>query len=158
MLEQLLGEQRESEAGDATSVPVHDGETGSTESVVESPAFRVGRTLFGGVLAFMALDNLRNLDQRIGYAESNGAPAPEVSVPGVSVSLLLGSVGVALWRLPAVAAAAVAGFFVGVTPVMHDFWSEDDPEQRQQQRIHFLKNAALLGAALAFLRVGRRSD
>jgi uncharacterized membrane protein YphA (DoxX/SURF4 family) len=129
----------------------------SEESVVGSTLFRLGRVLFGGILAFVALDNLRNLDERIQYAESKGAPNPDVAVPAVSAGLLLGSVGVALWRLPSLAAAAVAWFFVSVTPVMHDFWTLEDPEQKQQQLTHFLKNTALLGAALAFLKLGRRT-
>lgn len=122
----------------------------------ERRAFRVGRWLYGGVLAVMALDNLRNREQMVGYAESKGAPAPERTVPAVSASLLVGAVGVALWRFPRAAASAVAAFFLAVTPVMHDFWALDDPEEAQQEQIHFLKNAALLGAALAFLGLGNR--
>lgn len=125
-------------------------------SVVASPLFRLGRGLFGGVLAFTAIDNLRNLDQRTEYAEAKGAPRPELSVPGASAGLLLGSVGVALWRVPSLAAASVAGFLAGITPVMHDFWNLDDDEQKQQETTHFLKNAALFGAALVFLRLARR--
>ena len=155
MLELLRGTSRESTDREAYTVPVRDEESGS---VVRTPLFRLGRALFGGILAFMALDNLRNLDERIGYAEANGAPAPDLSVPGVSLALLLGSVGVALWRLPSLAASAVAGFFVSITPVMHDFWTLEDPEQKQQQLIHFMKNTALLGAALAFLRLARRGE
>ena len=128
----------------------------SQQSVTDSRLFRLGRFLFGGILAFMALDNLRNLDERIQYAEAKGAPFPNRSVPAVSASLLLGSIGVALWRLPSLASAAVAWFFVSVTPVMHDFWTLDDPEQKQQQLIHFMKNTALLGAALSFLKLGRQ--
>ena len=128
----------------------------SGTSVADSRLFRLGRVLFGAVLAFMAIDNLRNLDERIGYAEAKGAPSPETTVPAVSASLLLGSIGVALWRLPSLSSAAVAWFFASVTPVMHDFWTLEDPEQKQQQMIHFLKNTALLGAALAFLRIGRQ--
>ena len=127
-------------------------------SVVSSPLFRVGRALFGGLLAFMAVDNLRNLDERIGYAESKGVPFPNVSVPVGSANLFLGGVGIALWRRPASAAAAVASFFITTTPIMHDFWAVDDPEQKQQEVFQFLKNTALLGAALAFLRIGRRTE
>lgn len=124
----------------------------------QSRLFRLGRALFGGVLAFMAVDNLRNLDQRVQYAESKGVPNPGRAVPGVTTLLLLGSLGVAFWRRPSAAGAAIASFFVSVTPVMHDFWRTDDPDQRQQQLLHFLKNTALLGAALAFIQFGRRSD
>jgi hypothetical protein len=38
-----------------------------------------------------------------------------------------------------------------MTPVVHDLWSVDDPEQRQSEMTDFLKNATLLGAALVFV-------
>ncbi|ELY95022.1 DoxX family protein [Natrialba hulunbeirensis JCM 10989] len=143
-----------------------DGETGdqlsSTESEPADPPassswlFRLGRALFGGILAFNALDNLWNLDERIAYAEAKNTPFPEFTVPMTSGGLLLGGIGVALWRRPSAAAALIAGFLVSVTPVMHDFWNVEDPEEKQQQIIHFLKNTALFGAALAFLKFGRR--
>ncbi len=128
----------------------------ATPAVIGTPAFRVGRALLGGVLAFMALDNFRNREESVAYARSKGAPMPEVSVPVVSGLLLSGGLGIALWRYPRAAAAAAASFFVSVTPVMHDFWTLDDPEERQQQMIHFLKNTALLGATLALFALGRR--
>lgn len=126
-------------------------------SAETSWVFRFGRALFGGILAFNALDNLWNLDERIAYAEAKNTPLPEYAVPATSGGLLLGGIGVALWRRPSAAAALIAGFLVSVTPVMHDFWNLDDPEEKQQQLIHFLKNTALFGAALAFLRFGRRN-
>ncbi|SEP09004.1 hypothetical protein SAMN04487948_113115 [Halogranum amylolyticum] len=45
----------------------------------------------------------------------------------------------------------IALFFLGVTPVMHDFWSVDDPQQRQAEMTNFLKNATLFGAALVLV-------
>lgn len=139
-----------------TGEPSDDG--GERASLTDSAPFRLGRLLFGGVLAFMALDNLRNLEDQIEYAEANGAPLPDLSVPAVSSSLFVGSVGLAVWRAPVTAASMVAAFFVAITPVMHDFWAVDDPETRQSQQIHFLKNAALLGATLTFLAAGLRAE
>lgn len=127
------------------------------EPVETAPLFRLGRILFGGVLAVNAIDNFRNLEGRVAYAEAKGAPRPEVSVPAISGGLLAGSIGIALWRVPTAAAAGVAGFLAGVTPVMHDFWNAEGEEQ-EQELIHFLKNTALLGAALALLGLGRKSD
>lgn len=126
--------------------------------VFDASVFQLGRALFGGILAFLAIDNLRNLQERIQYAEAKDAPAPDLTVPALSTGLLLGSVGLALWRLPRASATAVAGFFLGVTPVMHDFWNAEDEETQQQEIIHFLKNGALLGAALVFLQLGRQRD
>ena len=147
MLETLQRERRTDEEQSA----------GDQRPVAQTSLFRLGRAIFGGILAFLALDNLRNLEGRIQYAEAKGTPLPKLSVPTSSAGLLLGSLGVALWRLPSTAAAAVAWFFGAVTPVMHDFWNSEDPEQRQQEFLHFLKNSALFGAALVFLKVGERT-
>jgi putative oxidoreductase len=132
------------------------GPTDDTGSMTDTALFRLGRLLFGGVLAFNAIDNLRNLEGRIEYAEFKGAPAPERTVPASSVGLLLGGLGLVFWRLPVGAALGVAGFLFGTTPLMHDFWNQEDPEGRQQERIQFLKNTALFGAALALAAIARR--
>ncbi|WP_436344297.1 DoxX family membrane protein [Natronorubrum sp. FCH18a] len=150
----LSQERQQSDSG--STVGTDPSGTGS--EVTESTLFRLGRLLFGGILAFNALDNLRNLEGRIAYAESKDVPAPQLSVPAISGGLLMGGIGIALWRVPAAAGAAIASFLIGVTPMMHDFWNVDDPEEQQQQLIHFLKNTALLGAALAFLKVGQREN
>lgn len=121
-----------------------------------SMTFRLARALFGGVLAFMALDNFRNLEGRVQYAESKGAPNPDITVPFATGALFFGGLGIAFWKLPTLAAGAVLTFFAGVTPEMHDFWEMEGDEQ-QQELIHFLKNAALFGAGLAFLRIATES-
>jgi len=132
------------------------GPDAERRSVVATPLFRLGRAIFGGILALLAIDNLRNLDERIEYARAKDAPAPDLSVPGISIVLLLGSIGVTLWRLPSASAAAVAAFFAAVTPQMHDFWTIEDDQERQQEFFQFLKNGALFGAAIALARLARR--
>lgn len=54
--------------------------------------------------------------------------------------------GAGLW--PRMAAAALAGTLVPTTLAGHPFWEHEDPQQRAQQRIHFLKNLAMLGGLL----------
>lgn len=153
---QPRSEQSESRAERASRTDQPSTARWSERELTDTTLFRIGRGLFGGLLAFMAVDNFRTLDETIGYAESKGAPMPRTTVPAVSSSLLVGSLGLALWRAPVVAASAVAAFFATITPVMHDFWAIDDAERRQQQQIHFLKNLALLGASLVFAALGRR--
>ena len=133
-------------------------ESGAQSDVTQTTGFRIGRILFGGILAFNAVDNLRNLEGRIDYADAKDAPMARISVPTISGSLLLGGLSVALWRAPAAGATAIASFLIGITPIMHDFWNEDDPQQQQQEMTHFLKNTAMLGAALAFLEIGQREE
>ena len=158
---QLRSQSQTRDRTDADVRPRTGGESTASDrsdSVADATLFRVGRALFGGVLALNAVDNLRNLEERAGYADAKNAPAPKQSVPAVSGALLAGGLGVVLWRRPAAAAAAIAGFLASTTPVMHDFWNQEDEQERQQELIHFLKNTALFGAALAFMTEGQRRE
>jgi hypothetical protein len=40
-----------------------------------------------------------------------------------------------------------------VSPTIHDFWTVKDRQQREQEMINFMKNMALLGAAIALAGV-----
>jgi len=55
---------------------------------------------------------------------------------------------------PVLAAGALAAFLLISAVTMHDFWSIDDPEERQSEMTSFLKNVYGAGAALALLAVG----
>ena len=118
----------------------------STDRPVVPPA-KYGRLLYGGILFYTAVENVQNLEGRIGYAEAKGVPVPDVLVPLASGLLLAGSVGVTLWRYPRLSAAAVSAFLLGVTPTMHDFWNAEEGD-RTTEKNQFLKNVSMLGAAL----------
>jgi len=47
-------------------------------------------------------------------------------------------------------AAAIIAFLASVSPVMHGFWSMEEPDRKMQEMVNFSKNMALLGSALAF--------
>lgn len=128
------------------------------KAITRATFFRLGRLVYGGILAMLAVDGLRNVEQRTQSAAAKGVPMPKYAHVISHVLLLLGSVGISLWRAPKLATGAVVTFLLGVTPPMHDFWAIDDPEQRQQETFHFLKNTALLGTALAFFGVARRTE
>ena len=113
-------------------------------------ALLVGRVLFGGVLAFMGLNHFMQADAMAGYAESKGLPAPRLAVLGSGALLALSGLGIVVGAFPLLAALGLVAFFVVTTPTMHDFWRAGD-EQQQQEMTQFLKNAALLGAALTFI-------
>ena len=114
------------------------------------PPSLLGRLLFGGMLAVAAINAFRGMEGQIAYAESKGVKDAGYLVPLSSGMLAFGSVGIAFWRFPRLATGAVVTFFAGVTPVMHDFWNASGQE-RQNELNHFIKNGAMLGAALAFL-------
>ena len=122
-----------------------------TDSTDENVPSALGRVLFAGGLAILAVRNLTNLDGRVAYAEAKGVPVADKLVPVSSGLLLGGSLGIGLWKLPKLAAGSVAAFFIGVTPVMHDFWAVDS-ESRDEELTSFLQNLTLLGAAIAFFK------
>jgi uncharacterized membrane protein YphA (DoxX/SURF4 family) len=78
---------------------------------------------------------------------------PDIAVMASGAALIIGGGSLLLGIKPKVGAAAVAGFLAGVSPVMHDFWKQDVPQQRQTDMIQFSKNMALLGGALALMSV-----
>lgn len=96
-----------------------------------------------------------NLDGRISYADAKGVPKADTLVPAASGLLLGGGLGISAWKLPKVSAGSVAAFFIGVTPLMHNFWAVED-EQRGEELTAFLQNLALFGAALAFFQRARQ--
>lgn len=122
------------------------------ESGLEGALLLGARVLFGGLLAFQGLNHFLQHEQMTGYAEMKGVPLPGVGVVASGLILVGGGLGIVLGVFPAIAAGALAVFFVVTTPLMHDFWAVDD-EQVQDEMIHFIKNAELLGASLLFLAV-----
>lgn len=121
------------------------------ETTIGGFAFLIGRVLFGVLLGFMGFNHFMNLDGMSGYAESKGVPFARLGVIGSGLLLVLGGLAIVLGVYPLLGAAAIALFFLGVTPIMHDFWTVEDREQRQAEMTNFLKNATLFGAALVLL-------
>jgi uncharacterized membrane protein YphA (DoxX/SURF4 family) len=110
----------------------------------------LARALFGLVLGYLAVGNLLAYEDTVAYARSKGAPLAGVAVPAASVLLLAGAASIVLGAFPALGALAVIVFLLGVTPVMHDFWSLEGMD-RQNEQIAFLKNVGLLAGALFVL-------
>lgn len=124
------------------------------ETTLGAVGFLLGRVLFGGVLAFMGLNHFVQRAEMTGYAASKGLPAPDAAVLASGAVLLLGGLGLVAGAFPVLASSALAGFLLVASVTMHDFWTVGDPEARQQELTHFLKNAALAGGALVLLAVG----
>lgn len=61
---------------------------------------------------------------------------------------VVGGVMLALGRCPRLAALALAATLVPTTLAAHRYWEADDPSERAQQRIHFLKNLSMMGGLL----------
>ncbi|TYT61016.1 DoxX family protein [Natrialba swarupiae] len=121
------------------------------------PPSRLGRTLYSGILMYMAIDGFQNNDKRVAVAEEKGVPMADVLVPFVTGMLFVANLGVLCWKFPRASAGALIVFFLGTTPGIHDFWTMEG-EKRQANKINFCKNVALLGGALVFLEEANRHE
>ena len=116
-------------------------------------AFLLGRVVLGGFFLYNGIHHFTARKMMAGYAQSKGVPLPDVAVTVTGAALVMGGASLLLGVKPKLGAVAILGFLAGVSPVMHDFWNEEDPQQRQTNLIHFSKNMALVGAALALMGV-----
>jgi putative oxidoreductase len=116
-------------------------------------AFLLGRVLFGGFFLYSGINHFKSKQHMAGYTASKGVPAPELSVLVSGLALIVGGASVITGVKPKLGATALLGFLATVSPLMHDFWNSQDPQARQNDLVHFSKNVALLGAALALAGV-----
>jgi putative oxidoreductase len=115
--------------------------------------FLLGRLIFGGFFIYNGINHLKNRKSLAEYAKSKNVPSAELAVAGSGVLLLAGGTSVLLGVKPRLGALAILGFLAGASPMMHDFWKDEDPNQRQSNMINFMKNLALAGGALALMGV-----
>ena len=76
------------------------------------------------------------------YASSKHVPQPELAVTATGAAPVRGGASILLGVKPKLGAAALIGFLAGVSPIMHDFWREQDPNKRMEDMIQFTKNMA----------------
>jgi uncharacterized membrane protein YphA (DoxX/SURF4 family) len=114
-------------------------------------SYLLGRMIFGGYFLYAGIHHLQESESMAQYTASKGIPAPELAVKATGVALIAGGTSVLLGLKKEWGAAAIASFLVGVSPLMHDFWKQEDPQRRQNEMVNFGKNMALLGASLALM-------
>lgn len=115
--------------------------------------FLIGRVLFGGFFLYNGINHFRQREILRQYAAAKGVPRPDAAVSATGALLIVGGASILAGIKPKVGTAAVAGFLAGVSPVMHNFWNVEDPDQRMHDMVDFSKNLALLGGTLALMSV-----
>lgn len=111
----------------------------------------VGRIMFGGYFAMMGMMHFKNLKMMTGYAASKGVPAPSLAVMGSGLMILAGGLGVVFGQYIQISLALIAIFLLLVTPKMHNFWKETDPNKKMYEMQTFLKNMTMFAAAISLL-------
>jgi putative oxidoreductase len=115
--------------------------------------FLIGRMLFGGFFLYSGINHLMQRKNMAAYTATKGVPKPEMAVTASAVPLIIGGTSMLLGLKPKLGAIAILGFLAGVSPIMHDFWRNEDPNERTNNMTSFMKNLALAGGALALFGV-----
>lgn len=113
----------------------------------------IGRILYGGFFLISGVNHFAKMNSYKQYAAMKGVPAPSVAVGGSGLLILLGGLSVLLGFWPYIGLLLIVIFLLGTTPKMHDFWSVSDPMTKMGEQVNFMKNVALLGAALAMAAI-----
>jgi uncharacterized membrane protein YphA (DoxX/SURF4 family) len=113
----------------------------------------LGRLLFGGYFIASGVNHFRHTRELARYAATKKVPKPDLAVQLTGAALIAGGTSILLGVKPKLGTAAIVGFLAGVTPVMHDFWKEENPERRMNDMVNFTKNIALMGGAMSLMGV-----
>lgn len=113
--------------------------------------FLVGRILFAWLFIFSGINHWLQAGPMTEYAKAKKIPAARTAVLLSGLIILLGGLSILLGLWPRIGAGLIGLFLLGATPTMHNYWAQTDPLARANDRAHFWKNVALLGAALTIL-------
>ncbi len=111
-----------------------------------------GRAMFGSLFVLSGLNHFSI--ETIAAASLNGVPAAVLLVPASGLLCVFGGVSAALGWRTRLGATALALFLVPVTLFVHHFWDLASSQAALAQQAQFMKNVALLGAALVLRELG----
>jgi putative oxidoreductase len=121
-----------------------------------------GRILFVALFVYSARGHFASGPAMVAHARAAGVPLPGLAAWPTAVWLLAGSASIVLGVVADVGALMLAVFVVPAAVYLHRFWKFDDPQQRRQQEMSFVRNLTLLGACLClfafFASIGHELD
>ena len=112
----------------------------------------LGRFLF--TLIFLPTIVTHFSSGTIQYAASAGVPIPQILVPLSGIIAFLGGISILLGYKARIGAFLLIVFLIPVTLYMHHFWTFQDPTMQQMQKVNFMKNVSMIGAALLIFYFG----
>lgn len=115
--------------------------------------FVIGRILYGGYFFMASVNHFVKNEMLAGYAASKGVPSSRIAVYGSGVLLFFGGLGILTGIFIEISVVLLVVFLLVVSFKMHAYWTVLDPTMRAAEMQAFLKNMALLGAALMFLEI-----
>jgi uncharacterized membrane protein YphA (DoxX/SURF4 family) len=109
----------------------------------------IGRILYCSLFIAAGIGQLVDLEGSTRYAESRGIGASaRAGVIASGIAFVVGAVSVVLGIWGDLGALLLIVTLIPLTFLMHKFWAERDPLDRQNQLSLFMKNIALIGGAV----------
>ncbi len=105
----------------------------------------LGRILFS--LIFICVLPTHFTHKAISYGAAHGIPLPGLLMPLFGVIGLLGALSILLGYKSRIGSYFIIVALLPATFMMHKFWEMQDPMAAMVQKLLFLKNLSLLGAA-----------
>jgi uncharacterized membrane protein YphA (DoxX/SURF4 family) len=120
------------------------------------------RPLLASMFVVGGIDSLRTAPAKAGAAE----PVTERLVPllrkvvpqlpddpttlvRINGAVQVGAaLALATGRMPRLSGAVLAATLIPTTAAGHRFWEEEDPAKKKAQRVHFFKNASIMGGLM----------
>lgn len=112
----------------------------------------IGRMLYSAIFISASLGHFSH--EAVDYAMQRGIPAASVLVPLSGVLAFLGGLSILIGFKARYGAWLIVLFLIPVTFTMHNFWAMEDVSMQAVQKTMFLKNLAMLGAALMITHFG----
>lgn len=129
-----------------------------------TPSRLLARPLLASTFVVGAVNALKNADAvairakpladkitTLIHSTAPGVPIPTDPKTLVRINAgvqLLSGAALATGRSPRLASTVLAASLVPTTLAGHAFWEETDPKAKANQRLHFFKNASLLGGVM----------
>lgn len=123
----------------------------AAQSRVSAPVVFLGRLLF--VLIFLIAGFNHFSRATIAFAASAGVLLASVLVPLSGLLAFFGGLSILLGYRARIGAWLLVLFLLAVTS-LHKFWGISDPMMQQMQMVLFMKNIAMIGAALLITQSG----
>lgn len=109
----------------------------------------IGRILYCSLFIGAGVGQLVDLDGSIRYAESRGiGQSAQAGVITSGVAFVVGAISIIFGIWGDLGALLLIITLIPLTFLMHKFWAERDPLDRQTQMSMFMKNIALIGGAV----------
>ena len=118
-----------------------------------NPSMFLGRVFLALLFVVSGIGKITGYAGTAAVMAAKGLPIVDVLLPLTIAVELGGGLLLALGWKARWAAAALFLFLIPTTLIFHQFWGLE-PKLAQMQKIHFLKNVAIMGGMLMVLAIG----